>query len=161
MINVSTAVKVRPFSCDLLDAVLELQNMCEHGPAWGRRDYEQLANDPRGMILVAELENRPTPELLGFSAAYWLGEEAELWSIGVAPRHRRQGVARSLLQEVCRIMAGCGVQRLLLEVRRSNIPAMELYHSLGFALLLTRKGYYQNPSEDALVLVRKLVPSDA
>ena len=158
MLNVSTAVKIRPFSRDDVNAILEIQKLCKPAPAWRPRDYEQLAADPRGMILVAEIEGCMPPELLGFSVAYRVDEEAELWNIAVAPRYRRQGVAVALLRAVFRRLVTVGAQRLFLEVRGSNIPAMELYHGLGFTPLLTRKGYYQNPAEDALVLVRKLVP---
>lgn len=161
MLNASESVKIRPFSHDDLSAVLEIQNLCKPIPAWGRGEYERLADDPRGMLLVAEPQGQTAPGLLGFSAAYRVDEEAELWNIAVTPRHRRRGIARSLLQEVCRNMASAGVQKLLLEVRRSNIPAIELYRSFGFILLLTRRGYYQSPTEDALVLVRTLARYDA
>lgn len=160
MLNASAVFKIRAFSSDDLPAVLEIQNLCESVPAWGGHDYERLADDPRGMLLVAETEGHTPPELLGFAAAYRVGGEAELWNIAVMPRFRRQGVARTLLVEVCRNMANAGAQRLFLEVRKSNTPATEFYRSLGFVLLNTRKGYYQNPLEDALVLFRKLTPSD-
>lgn len=160
MLNTSAVFKIRAFSGDDLPAVLEIQNLCEHVPAWGRHDYEGLADDPRGMLLVAETEGHTPPELVGFVAAYRVDGEAELWNIAVVPRFRRQGVARTLLLEICRNMANAGAQRLFLEVRKSNTPATDFYSSLGFVLLSTRKGYYQNPLEDALVLFRKLTPSD-
>lgn len=160
MSNVSATVRIRPFSSDDLNAVLEIQKLCKHAPDWRLRDYEQLAADPRGMILVAEVVGSLPAELLGFSVAYHLDEEAELWNLAVAPRFRRQGIARSLLREACRRLAGAGVQRFFLEVRSSNAPALELYHALGFMPLLTRKGYYQDPAEDAQVLVCKLTPPE-
>ena len=40
----------------------------------------------------------------------------------------------------------------LLEVRESNQPAIELYRSLGFVAVGTRRNYYSQPQEDALVL---------
>ncbi len=156
MSDVSTIVKIRLFSRDDLNAVLEIQNACKLAAAWPAREYEHLTADPRGMILVAELEDQIPAMLLGFSVFYRLGEEAELWNIAVAPRFRRQGVAKLLLRDACRRLSDDGVRRIFLEVRGSNTPAMELYHSLGFTLLARRKDYYYNPREDALVLVSKL-----
>lgn len=161
MLNVSAGLKIRPYSPADVNAVLEIQNLCKPAAAWGPHDYEQVASDPRGIMLVAEFEGCVPPDILGFAVAYQVDEEAELWNIAVVPQYRRQGIARSLLQEVCRRLAVAGVRKLLLEVRMSNTHARELYRSHGFTLLLTRKGYYQNPQEDALVLVRELVPVES
>ncbi len=160
-LKISGAVKIRRFSLDDVQAILELQKLCATASAWGWHDYERLAEDPRGLILVAELEGGTSPELVGFAVAYRVDVEAELWNIAVAPRFRRQGIATSLLKQICQTLATAGAQRLFLEVRSSNAPALELYHGLGFMPLLTRKGYYQDPSEDALLLVCQLIPSRA
>ena len=45
-----------------------------------------------------------------------------------------------------------GVKYLTLEVRVSNIPAIKLYEKYGFQSLGTRKGYYQDNNEDALIM---------
>ena len=45
-----------------------------------------------------------------------------------------------------------GSRCLTLEVRASNTPARALYESLGFVLVGTRRNYYHNPKEDALIL---------
>jgi [ribosomal protein S18]-alanine N-acetyltransferase len=160
ILKVSAEVKIRPFSLDDLKGVLKIQKACKLMAAWRPRDYEQLADDPMGVFLVAACEGREGPELVGFSVFYRVDTEAELWNIAVAPAYRRQGIARALLREACRRLSAAGAQKLFLEVRVSNLPAVELYRSLDFAPLARRKDYYQNPSEDALVLVCKLVPSE-
>ncbi|TAM81806.1 MAG: ribosomal-protein-alanine N-acetyltransferase [Acidobacteria bacterium] len=152
-------VHLRLFSRDDLDAVLGIQNASRTIARWRRRDFEQMAVDPRGMILVAESEARMLPEIVGFAALYRIDRESELWNIAVEMGHRRQGVGRALLRESCIRLSEAGVHRLFLEVRESNLPAVELYYSFGFELLGRRKDYYLNPREDALVLVYKLVQS--
>jgi [ribosomal protein S18]-alanine N-acetyltransferase len=150
-------VQLRLFSQLDLNAILEIQNASKAIAAWRGRDFERLAADPRGMILVAESEARMLPEIVGFSAFFRIDRESELWHIAVRPGRRRQGVGRALLREACRRLSELGVHRLFLEVRESNLPAVELYYSFGFKLLGRRKDYYLNPKEDALVLVYKLV----
>ena len=157
MFDAAARVQLRLFSQDDLNAILDIQNASRAMAAWRGRDYEQLAADPRGMILVAESEARMLPEIVGFLATYRIDRESELWNIAVEPRHRRKGVARALLREACRRLSESGVHRLFLEVRESNLPAVELYRAFGFALLGRRKDYYLNPKEDALVLVHRLV----
>ena len=141
-----------------LEGVVRIQNSSRLAAAWGEADYERLAGDPGGMVLVAELEGSRLPVLLGFAAFHWLGEEAELWNLAVAPRHQRQGVAKALFEEARRRLLQTGVARIFLEVRASNAPALEFYRTAGFKTLMRRRDYYRNPSEDALVLSLNLVP---
>ncbi len=42
-----------------------------------------------------------------------------------------------------------------LEVRESNLAAQRLYESFGFTAEAVRKGYYHNPSEDAIIMWRQ------
>lgn len=157
----SGGIKIRLFSQDDLQAVLKIHKACKGVGFWRARDYEQLAADPRGTILLAEPDDQMLPEVLGFLAFYRLDGEAELWNLGIAPEHRRRGIARALLQEACHRLTGAGVHRFFLEVRESNMPAVELYRSFGFLPQTRRKDYYQHPKEDALVLVYHIVEPEA
>ncbi|HEX5413493.1 MAG TPA: ribosomal protein S18-alanine N-acetyltransferase [Terriglobia bacterium] len=157
LLDAAAKAQVRLFGPDDLEGILEIQNASRAISAWRVCDYERLAADPQGLILVAESEARMLPEIVGFSVFYRMDKESELWNIAVQPAHRRQSIARALLVEACKRLAESGVQRLFLEVRESNLPAAELYYSFGFELLGRRKEYYVNPKEDALVLVHKLI----
>ncbi|HET7212527.1 MAG TPA: ribosomal protein S18-alanine N-acetyltransferase [Terriglobia bacterium] len=159
MHNHSGGIKIRLFAQDDLNAVLKIHRACKGVGVWGARDYEQLAADPRGAILVAEQDGQMLPSILGFLAFYRLDGEAEIWNLGIAPAYRRRGIGRELLQEACRLLSRVRVDRLFLEVRESNFPALELYRSFGFVLQDRRKDYYQNPKEDALVLVYHIIES--
>jgi ribosomal-protein-alanine N-acetyltransferase len=54
-----------------------------------------------------------------------------------------------------------GIEKAILEVRRSNLPAIRLYERLGFEPAGVRKGYYQDTGEDALVYTRQVPPHNA
>lgn len=154
--ELSPDVRIRPFSPDDIEAILEIQHACTTAAAWQKRDYQTLTGDFRGLVLVAEYENRMPPEILGFAALFRVDAEAELWNLLVSPAHRRKGIGRALLQQAFRILLKAGVLKLYLEVRESNLPALELYRSLGFQQITRRKDYYQDPRENALVLVHNL-----
>lgn len=149
-------MKIRPFSLDDLEPILQIQKACKGAPQWEQQDYEKLAGDRKGMIMVADPEWLAPQRLLGFAAFFRVDDEAELWSLAVERRSRRRGIAKSLLLDGCRRLSDAGARRLFLEVRGSNKAAVELYRSLGFRLLTTRRDYYRNPPEDALVLALKL-----
>ncbi|MCX8506180.1 MAG: GNAT family N-acetyltransferase [Alphaproteobacteria bacterium] len=85
--------------------------------------------------------------------------EAEILSFGVLPEFRRLGLARLLLHDITRRIAGMGVRNLFLEVAVTNLAARSLYENSGFRQVGERKNYYPLPrgqSEDALVLRRDL-----
>ena len=75
-----------------------------------------------------------------------------MMNIAVHPDFRRQGVARALILALIGELKKRGSRCLTLEVRASNDSARTLYESLGFAHVGTRRNYYQNPKEDALIL---------
>jgi ribosomal-protein-alanine N-acetyltransferase len=85
----------------------------------------------------------------GFLVSRVLAEaEAELLNLAVAPEFRRQGVARQLVES---LLAECpGV--VYLEVRESNRAARKFYNHVGFQEVSSRSGYYQSPTEAAIVM---------
>ncbi len=87
---------------------------------------------------------------------YLIGREAastgEVLNLAVDPPHRRRGLARSLLEHGLVALQRRGADEVFLEVRESNHSAQALYRARGFERVGTRKSYYRNPVEDALVL---------
>jgi len=141
---------------DDLDAIIEIQSKAPEIAQWTEGDYADLATDPLGLLLVAELDCAKLPALAGFAAFHRVMDEAELRNIAVAPPQRRQGVGRELITEGRRRLLQLAVRRVFLEVRASNIVAQRLYFSAGFRLHSRRKDYYRDPPEDALILTAEL-----
>jgi ribosomal-protein-alanine N-acetyltransferase len=99
------------------------------------------------------------PTLLGYVVALVMADEAEIADVAVARAVRRRGVGRALLERMIADVMDEGVRSLYLEVRESNVAARALYDSLGFVPVGRRRGYYQHPAEDALLLRRDLAPT--
>ncbi len=76
--------------------------------------------------------------------------EREILNIAVHAHFRRRGIATSLLTNELNRSA-----THFLEVRESNYTARRLYEKLGFRAVATRKQYYENPSEAAVVMTLK------
>lgn len=102
--------------------------------------------------LVAEISGQIAGYLFGRSAA----DEAEVLNLAVLPEYRRAGLGRRLLETVFDRWEARGVARVYLEVRASNEGALAFYQALGFWPTRVRRGYYSQPTEDALVLTRNL-----
>ena len=93
---------------------------------------------------------------LGFIILRKIGSEGELLQIAVDKAARRMGVGDALMAAGLGHADGNSVEAVHLEVRRSNEAAAALYEKHGFLAMRVRKGYYSDPVEDAMVMVRTL-----
>jgi ribosomal-protein-alanine N-acetyltransferase len=85
-------------------------------------------------------------------------DEAELLNIGEAQVWQRKGRGRAMLSAMLDEAHARNMRRVFLEVRHSNLAAIALYRSAGFAEIGIRRDYYRNADggEDALVMAREL-----
>lgn len=98
--------------------------------------------------------------LLAAAVLAYLPFDAELQSICVLPSERRHGLASGLLAWVAQRAGERGAERLLLELRESNLAARGLYERAGFGVDGQRPGYYRRDDgrgEDALLMSLDLV----
>jgi ribosomal-protein-alanine N-acetyltransferase len=84
-------------------------------------------------------------------------DQAEILSLAVEQGYRRRGLGEQLLDVALTAMADRGETTAWLEVRQSNLAALALYQAHQFATTGTRRDYYRDPTEDALILRRDLV----
>lgn len=99
-----------------------------------------------------------TGEPVAYVVSHFGADEGEILNLGVAPAHRRRGLARALVEHIMMALSGRGVRSVYLEVRESNVGARQLYERLGFQPVGVRPGYYRRPTEAAVVL-RAAIPA--
>ncbi|MEW5838293.1 MAG: ribosomal protein S18-alanine N-acetyltransferase [Pseudomonadota bacterium] len=97
-------------------------------------------------------------ELAAYGVVQAVLDEAHLLNLCTAPSWQGQGIGRGILSFVMQQCAQREMQRMLLEVRASNTPALGLYRALGFVQDGVRKGYYpaSGGREDAVLMSRSL-----
>ncbi|MEE9442266.1 MAG: ribosomal protein S18-alanine N-acetyltransferase [candidate division Zixibacteria bacterium] len=101
---------------------------------------------------VAHIDN----EIIGY-AILWIGvEEGHLTNIAVDKKYQRKSVAKKLLSFILRFAWENELKQIFLEVRPSNTAAVTLYESYGFKNLAIQRSYYNNPSEDCLMMKKDL-----
>ncbi len=93
-------------------------------------------------------------KLVGYCVQLVVADEREIANICVDERVRGMGVAGQLLDDALAAADMADVAAVYLEVRESNSAARRLYDGRGFRKVGRRRGYYQHPVEDALVLRR-------
>lgn len=148
---------IRPAQPSDIPAMRMLERQADLTAHWSAREYDALFDDaaPKRIALAAQTESHPS-NLQGFLIARCDQGEWELENIVVAADRQRLGVGSALIQELLRCAESSGATSVLLEVRASNFAALRLYQKLGFREEGRRAGYYQHPTEDALLLRRKV-----
>jgi len=133
-----------------LPEVLDIESE-GHPRPWSEKIFrEELAREWARLVVVR------TAESLGTVAAYcnyWVViDEVQLLNIVTAHRDRRRGYAQLLLHHIFEDSRSQKCTSISLEVRRSNLPAIALYRSFGFAQVGLRARYYADNGEDALAM---------
>ena len=153
--SAAVAWKIRAFRAADTAAIAEILRGSAEAAQWPPESYARLAESPGGMVIVCEAGSR----LVAFLAARQAADEAEILNIAVSPNFRRKGVASALLARIIEEFGRSAIARVFLELRESNLPARNLYERHGFLLSGRRRAYYQQPTEDAVCMLRKLTPT--
>jgi len=105
--------------------------------------------DVVGYIMCRIETGIPSFKLLG------IARKGHVISIAVLPEHQREGIGCALMREAMEAMVNYKAKECYLEVRASNVPAVNLYRKMGFEIIRTIRGYYAD-GEAAYMMARKL-----
>ena len=96
--------------------------------------------------------------IIGYACFRYADEHLHLTNLAIDPAYRRKSVANELLGHILGLAREQECALIFLEVRTSNEIARKFYESAGFQIVDTCAGYYDDPAEDALVMLRWLDP---
>ena len=139
---------------ELLPQALDLDRLSLGDGArslWSEDGYRREIDSPNSDLWVLRSPEYPD-RLLGLGCLWAILDEAHITTLAIHPQHRRQGLGQILLWSLLNSACQRTLAWATLEVRPSNESALRLYDKFGFQLVGRRKGYYQNPDEDALIL---------
>lgn len=145
-----TGVAIRAMRGSDVQAVATIEAGAFSDP-WPAEAFDSLIGRSHSRLQVAVDH---TGEILGYCVVIRALDEGEVANIATSPAARGRGVGGALLDEALAHGDATGLASMFLEVRVSNAPARSLYESRGFRPVGRRRGYYQRPDEDALVLRR-------
>lgn len=150
--EVSMAYSVRRMKIGDLNSVIEIEKSSFSQP-WSKDGFEEALAMDENCFLVCEDGDK----ILGYAGYYGILGEAEVTNVAVAPEYRNAGIGRVIMDELLRVARVERIERIVLEVRMSNAPAIHLYESIGFAKIGVRKGFYDFPKEDAFIMEHNIV----
>ncbi|HSK42355.1 MAG TPA: ribosomal protein S18-alanine N-acetyltransferase [Candidatus Binatia bacterium] len=160
-------VRVRPAEPADLPRLVEIASHSATAAQWKQAEYQKLfptdkpevrhqgdsqtvssqSHAPRTALVVEQLG-----KVVGFIVGRQVEDEWEIENIAVTGSARRCGLGSRLVGELLNHVRSRGGKTVFLEVRESNLAARSLYEKWAFLEVGRRKMYYQNPTEDALVL---------
>jgi [ribosomal protein S18]-alanine N-acetyltransferase len=122
---------------------------------WPERSFRfEVTDNPASRCWAAELDG----QVVGILILWMILDEAHIATLATHPAHRRKGIAEQLLITALNKAYEEGARSALLEVRAGNVAAQTLYHKFGFEEVGTRKRYYKDNDEDAVLMTLERLP---
>ncbi len=135
----------------MLVSVAELERECFAEP-WSEKSLALLTTE-RGVGFGAVC---PDGRVAAYGGMLTVLDEGQITNVATSALFRRQGLAREIMTALEEYARENAITLLTLEVRASNEAARALYSSLGWSVSGTRKNFYRLPSEDAVLMEKKL-----
>ena len=133
---------------DINDVVeIETEVYGEHH--WSKSSFYDEMNNNLAKYYCAKL---PSGEMVAYAGTWNIIDEGHITTIAVKNEYQRKHIGEALIVKILDNCYENEIKYLTLEVRVSNLPAINLYKKYGFQSLGTRKGYYQDNNEDALIM---------
>lgn len=139
-------LNIRRMELQDIPAVAQIEKQLFSQP-WSKQAFQESLREDT-LFLTAWFG----AELAGYCGMYCSSGEGEITNVAVAPMFQNQGIGRRMLESLLAQARQRGISRVLLEVRISNANAIHLYQELGFQNCGIRKGLYEFPKEDGMVM---------
>ncbi len=137
---------LRPATPEDLPLVLEIERKVHSAP-WGLAEFEaELAKPYCNFLLFTDDET--DTQVLGYIVFWLMFDECTVLNVAVDLPHRGLGLAKQMIQSAVKAAIRKDIRKILLEVRKSNQAAIQLYQSQNFVITHVRKGFYSD-GEDA------------
>jgi ribosomal-protein-alanine N-acetyltransferase len=146
-----TTIELRRLGLADLRAIEEIERRSYPTP-WSRSMFAGELAKPSSICLGAFEAEGEDGELCGYLIVSRYVDAWHVMNVAVDPDHRGRGIATMLIERLFELTAEDVRRGYTLEVRVSNVTAIELYERLGFQARGVRRGYYTDNREDALIM---------
>lgn len=147
-------VRIRKVRNGDVDCIIDIERSWHHLSHWSIDSYYRLLNDDTfTSSFVAEMEDEQNlPKIVGFVIFHIAADVSEIYNIAVESGHARSGIGKELMAAAIKESRRRKANKVVLEVRKTNNPAINFYLKFHFRIAGERRNYYSNPIEDAYVM---------
>ena len=150
--NKLTEVQYDYFGEQDIDIALDIERESNPFP-WTAKNFKDCIEKGYYSLVLKE-----GMKVIGFAILSVSTEESHLLNIGLTSSKRGQGLGKELLEKIIMAAEVMGSKKIFLEVRISNVIAIDLYKTSGFKEIGLRKNYYRTKEgrEDAILMSKSL-----
>ena len=141
---------IKPLTEENVDAVCVLEEEAFSMP-WHRESFLEMIMNKDACYLVGISER----EVVASCGLRNIVGDGEITNVVTKASMRGKGIGKRMLLKLMEEGGKMGVEAYTLEVRKSNMAAIHLYESLGFVTEGVRKNFYEDPTEDALIMWKR------
>ena len=148
------SIRIRKVQKSDIDRIVDIERSWHHLSHWSIDSYYRLLNDDSfTSSFVAEIEDENgRPNIVGFVIFHIAADVSEIYNIAVENSNARLGIGKQLMVAAIQESGRRQASKVMLEVRKSNNPAINFYLKFAFRIAGERKNYYSNPIEDAYIM---------
>jgi ribosomal-protein-alanine N-acetyltransferase len=115
---------------------------------WSEEDFVRCLRQRNCIGMVADHDDR----VAGFMIYELHKTRLHVLNFAVSARHRRRGVGRQMMSKLTGKLSQQRRNRILLEVRETNLAAQLFFRAEGYRAVSVLRGYYEDTPEDAYVM---------
>ena len=142
-------IKIVKATPEHAEQIAKLEEECFSRP-WSLKSVNDLICNPDARVFVAMRRKRT----VGYAGMMAAADEGYITNVAVTAKLRKRGIGKLLVFALASQAREEKMRFITLEMRQSNLPAAALYTSCGFEPKGLRRGYYDAPPEDAVILTR-------
>jgi ribosomal-protein-alanine N-acetyltransferase len=148
-INTRCQIFITDMTEEDIDDVVQIESEAYGEHHWAKSSFYDEMNNNLAKYYCAKNSDNKT---IAYAGTWNIIDEGHITTIAVKPEYKRKHIGEALIVKILENCYASKIKYLTLEVRESNIPAIKLYEKYGFKSLGTRKGYYQDNNENALIM---------
>ena len=143
-------LQIKPLTEEYVDQVCVLEEEAFSMP-WHRESFLEMILNKDACYLVGLMEE----EVVASCGLRNIVGDGEITNVVTKFSARGRGIGEQMLLKLLEEGTAMGVEAFTLEVRKSNDAAIHLYEKLGFVTEGVRKNFYEDPTEDALIMWKR------
>lgn len=134
-----------------VDGIMEIEKVSFGTHHWTENSFKsEIQNSTGTYYSLIDTDN--ADKLIGYCGFWIIMDESHVTTIAIHKEYRRKHLGELLLQQIIDHSKDHHAKWITLEVRASNIGAQKLYSKYKFTFCGTRKKYYQDNDEDAMIM---------
>jgi ribosomal-protein-alanine N-acetyltransferase len=145
-------INFRQMEINDLNAVLTIDKLAFPNP-WPLNAFQyELENNKNARLWIGELQNNSENQPIAMAVIWIILDEAHIGTLAIHPDFQKKGIGQQFLAFIFTQLISENIMRIFLEVRQSNMAAINLYRKFGFDIDGERKNYYRDNGETAILM---------